>query len=192
MVRRQLPQHARRTREAGHSGDPGQRGPGVAPVCTGRHRVAVRATCIGRTLAGLRGGRAGGDAGVAFPTLYIESEQPVSNAPPQLRSRVSRLSLRMAVRAVYVQVEPQVASGPEQVVAFKTAAFNRSATSPHRNIGQLERISGRAHPASIQRDEDSHPYLRARAPLSSCRAARAIPASIPRKTTACRGSIPYQ
>ncbi len=33
---------------------------------------------------------------------------------------------------------------------FKTAAFDRSATSPHNRIGQLERISGRMYPASIQ------------------------------------------
>jgi len=41
----------------------------------------------------------------------------------------------LTVRAVYAQVPPQVASGAEQVVAFKTAAFDRSATSPRRKSG---------------------------------------------------------
>ena len=36
----------------------------------------------------------------------------------------------MAVRALYVQVEPKVASGAEHVVAFKTGAVSRLATSP--------------------------------------------------------------
>ena len=56
----------------------------------------------------------------------------------------------LTVRAVYAQVPPQVASGAEQVVAFKTGAVNRLATSPHDEIRHLERISGRAYQATLE------------------------------------------
>ncbi len=38
--------------------------------------------------------------------------------------------------------------GRKPLAVFKTAAFNRSATSPHKKIGQLERISGGMYPAT--------------------------------------------
>ena len=40
--------------------------------------------------------------------------------------------------------------GQSSLAVFKTAAFNRSATSPHNRFGRLERISGGAYPANIQ------------------------------------------
>jgi hypothetical protein len=60
----------------------------------------------------------------------------------------------LVVRALSAQVQPQVTSGAEQVVAFKTGAVNRLATSPHNRTGRLERIPGGMVPATPPLDLD--------------------------------------